>query len=219
MSFDLLIQGGTVIDGTGAGARVADVAVAQDRIVAVGPLAAEASSARRTIDATGLVVAPGFIDVHTHSDGWLAKIPYLVPKLSQGFTTEVLMSDGISYAPVSVENVRDWFMYLRSLNGLQQADYQDWHTIADYMALLDRRIAQNVVAQIPYANVRVLAAGWSRGPLDDTQTNIMRREIERAMDAGAVGISTGLDYVAQCFATTDELVEVCSAMRPGAGST
>lgn len=217
MHFDLLIQGGTVIDGTGAAPRVADVAIAQDRIAAVGPLAADSPSARRTLDASGLVVAPGFIDVHTHSDGWLSKIPYLVPKLSQGFTTEVLMSDGISYAPVSPENARDWFVYLRSLNGLQQADYRGWRTIADYMAQLDRRTAQNVVAQIPYANVRVLAAGWSRGPLDDTQINIMRREIERAMDAGAVGISTGLDYIAQCFATTDELVEVCSAMRPWRG--
>src|SRR4029079_5357393 len=104
-----------------------------------------------------------------------------------------------------------------SLNGLQQADYQDWRTIADYMALLDRRIAQNVAAQIPYANVRVLAAGWSRGPLDDTQTNLMRREVERAMDAGAVGISTGLDYISQCFASTAEIAEVCAALAPGGG--
>ena len=74
-----------------------------------------------------------------------------------------------------------------------------------------------MAAEIPYANVRVLAAGWRRGPLDDAQVNIMRREIERAMDAGAVGISTGLDYIAQCFATTDELVEVCSAMAPWRG--
>ena len=140
-----------------------------------------------------------------------------VPKTSQGFTTEMLMSDGISYAPVSPHNWRDWFCYLRALNGLVPEDYEGWRTIADYLALLDRRTAQNVIAEIPYANVRVLAAGWKRGPLDDTQINIMRREVEQAMDAGAVGISTGLDYVAECFATTDELVEVCSAMAPWRG--
>jgi N-acyl-D-amino-acid deacylase len=217
MLFDLLIQGGTVIDGTGGPRKTADVAIAGDRIVAVGQLAADGPAARKTIDARGLVVAPGFVDVHAHSDGWLLKIPHLVPKTSQGFTTEVLMSDGISYAPVTPENYRDWFMYLRGLNGLQQEDYRGWRTIADYLALLDGRTAQNVAAEIPYANVRVLAAGWRRGPLDDSQIKIMRREIEQAMDAGAVGVSTGLDYVSECFATSDEIAEVCAAMAPWRG--
>ncbi len=217
MPFDLVIRGGTLVDGTGQPGRPADVAISGERIVAVGNLADRTAAARRTIDATGRVVAPGFIDVHTHADGWLLKTPNLLPKTSQGFTTEILMSDGISYAPVAPHNWRDWFCYLRALNGLVQEDYEDWRTIADYLALLDRRTAQNVAAEIPYANVRVLAAGWRRGPLDDTQTNIIRREIERAMDAGAVGISTGLDYIAECFATTDELVEACAAMAPWGG--
>jgi N-acyl-D-amino-acid deacylase len=143
MSFDLLIRGGTLIDGTGAAARPADVAIAGDRIVAVGALAADSAAARRTIDARALAVAPGFIDVHNHSDGWLLKTPQLVPKTSQGFTTEVLASDGISYAPVTPENYRDWFVYLRALNGLHVEDYQGWRTIADYLALVDRRTAQN----------------------------------------------------------------------------
>jgi N-acyl-D-amino-acid deacylase len=217
MFYDLLIQGGTLIDGTSAQARPADVAIAGDRVVAVGSLAADTQSAGRIVDARGLVVAPGFIDVHTHSDGWLSKIPNLTAKTSQGFTTEVLMSDGISYAPITPENFRDWFTYLRPLNGLELADYRGWRTIADYMALLDRANVQNVATQIPYANLRVLAAGWRRGPLDDAQINIMRREIERAMEAGAVGVSTGLDYISECFSTTDELVRVCSALRPWRG--
>ncbi|MEX0678818.1 MAG: D-aminoacylase [Pirellulales bacterium] len=216
MVFDLVIRGGTLIDGSGAPARAADVAIARDRIAAVGQLA-DSPSAARVIDAGGLVVAPGFIDVHTHADGWLLVTPNFLPKTSQGFTTEILMPDGISYAPVAPYNWRDWFCYLRALDGLRPEDYQGWRSIADYLALLEGRTAQNVAAQIPYANVRVLAAGWRRGPLDDAQVNIMRREIERAMDAGAVGVSTGLDYIAQCFATTDELVEVCSAMAPWRG--
>ena len=216
MFFDLLIQGGTVIDGSGGPRRVADVLVAGDRIVGVGPLAPEAT-ARRTIDARGLVVAPGFIDVHTHSDGWLLKIPHLVPKTSQGITSEVLMSDGISYAPVTPENYRDWFLYLRGLNALEQEDYQGWRTIGDYMALLDRRTAQNVATEIPYANLRVLAAGWGGGPLDDSQMKIMRHEVERSMAAGAVGISTGLDYISECHATTAEIAEVVAAMAPWRG--
>jgi N-acyl-D-amino-acid deacylase len=213
--FDLLITGGAVIDGTGAPPRTADLAIAEGRIVALGSLTGKQT--RKTVDARGLVVAPGFIDVHTHSDGWLLKIPNLLPKTSQGFTTEVLMSDGISYAPLTEQTYRDWFAYLRGLNGLQQADYRGWRSIGDYLALLDRRTAQNVATLVPYANVRVLAAGWRRGPLDDTQLNVMRREVERGMQAGAVGVSTGLDYIAECFATTDEIVEVCRAMAPWRG--
>jgi N-acyl-D-amino-acid deacylase len=216
MIFDLVIRGGTLIDGSGSPARAADVATSGDRIAAVGP-SIDASGSRKVIDAAGLVVAPGFIDVHTHADGWLLKTPNFLPKTSQGFTTEILMVDGISYAPLSPQTYRDWFCYLRALDGLRPEDYQDWRSIADYLALVEGRTAQNAAAHIPYANVRVLAAGWKRGPLDDTQIAIMRREVERAMDAGAVGISTGLDYIAQCFATTDELVEVCSAMAPWRG--
>lgn len=214
MFYDLLIQGGTVFDGTGAAGVPADVAISQDRIIAVGALAADVASARRVIDARGLAVAPGLIDVHTHSDGWLSKVPQLVPKTSQGITTEVLASDGISYAPVTERNWREWFVYLRALNALEVQDYRGWHSLAAYMALLDRRTAQNAITLVPYANVRVLAAGWRRGPLDDSQMRIIRREVEKALDAGAAGLSTGLDYIAQCFATTDELVDACRAMAP-----
>jgi N-acyl-D-amino-acid deacylase len=217
MFFDLVIRGGIIIDGTGRLGYTADVGVRGDRIAAIGQFSHQEVTATRTIEAAQRVVCPGFIDVHTHADGWLLKTPNLLPKTSQGFTTEILMSDGISYAPVSAHNWREWFLYQRALNALVPEDYEGWRTIADYLALLDRRTAQNVIAEIPYANVRVLAAGWQRGPLDDTQIAIMRREVEKAMDAGAVGISTGLDYVAECFATTDELVEVCSAMAPWRG--
>src|ERR1700760_870979 len=97
--FDLLIRGGTVIDGSGKPRVRADVAVRGDRIAAVGIL--PGGSAKATIDAVGLIIAPGFIDVHNHSDGWLLKTPNFASKTLQGFTTEVLMSDGISYAPTT----------------------------------------------------------------------------------------------------------------------
>lgn len=213
--FDVLVLGGTVIDGTGDERRRADVAVTGDRIVAVDRF--DQADAEWVIDAAGLVVAPGFIDVHNHSDGWLLKLPHLVSKTTQGFTTEVLMSDGISYAPVSSETAIEWLYYLRSLDGLQLADYRGWHSIADYLALLDRRTAHNVVAQVPFANVRTMAKGWDRAPPDDTQMRLMLGEIRRGMEEGAVGLSTGLDYIAQCFARTEELVEACSAIQPYGG--
>jgi len=207
--FDLLVRGCTVIDGTGQPGKQADVGVRGDRIADVGVLAG--ATAAHTIDATGLVVAPGFIDVHNHSDGWLLKIPHFASKTLQGFTTEVLMSDGISYAPVTPELAPQWLYYLRSLNGLVQHDYQGWQSIGDYLELLDHRTVQNVVAQVPYANVRVLALGWRHRRPDDTQLRRMRYEVRRGMDEGATGVSTGLDYVSQFFAKSDELAEVIAA--------
>jgi N-acyl-D-amino-acid deacylase len=124
------------------------------------------------------------------------------------------MSDGISYAPTSPEDAPRWIQYLRGLNGLQFEDYRGWTSLEDYFRLLDGRTAQNVVAQIPYANLRVIASGWACRRLDDVQTNMMRRLVETGMAAGAVGVSTGLDYVNQFYASTDELAEVLSAMGP-----
>ncbi len=187
----------------------------------VGQLAGGGSSAarptQRVIDVRGLVVAPGFIDVHNHSDGWLLTTPHLPSKTTQGYTGEVLMSDGISYAPVSTETAAEWIHYLRSLDGLTQRDYRGWQSIGDYLNLLDRRMVHNVMAQVPYANVRVLGMGWRSGRPDDAQLRRMQAEVRRGMDDGACGLSTGLDYVAQFFADTDEIAAVCSAMRPHHG--
>jgi len=213
--FHVLIKNGTLIDGTGTERRRADLGIAGDRVAAVGALSG--SEADLVIDAAGHVVAPGFVDVHNHSDGWLLKLGHLAPKTAQGFTTEVLMSDGISYAPVSPETAPHWVFYLRSLNGLEQRDYRGWETIDDYLALLDRRSAQNSIAQIPYANLRSMAVGWGRAPADDAQRLRMRHEVAQAMERGAAGISTGLDYISQCFATTEELIDVCRAMSPWRG--
>ncbi|MCB0063779.1 MAG: D-aminoacylase, partial [Caldilineaceae bacterium] len=194
----------------------ADLAIQGDRIVQIGNIAADAE-AGQTLDATGKIVAPGFVDVHNHSDGWLLKTPHLTSKTSQGFTTEVIMADGISYAPVTGQTASEWILYLRGLNALQLTDYRGWETLADYMALLDRTNVQNSIPHIPYANLRTLACGWGRGVPDDYQMRQILHEVEKGMDAGAVGLSTGMDYVTQQFATTDELVEVCRAMAPQQG--
>ena len=210
--FDLLIHGGEVVDGLGSPRRRLDVAVRGDRIAGVGQFAAD--SARRVLDARGLVVTSGFIDVHNHSDGWLLKHPNFASKTLQGITTEVLGSDGISYAPTTPALAPQWIHHLRSLNGLELADYSGWESLADYYNLLDGRTAQNVVAQIPYANLRVLASGWSQRKLDDVQIKLMQYAVAQNMESGAIGVSTGLDYVNEFYASTDEIVESIAAMRP-----
>lgn len=215
MEFDVLIQNGTVIDGTGKPRQAAAVGIRGDRIEAIGKL--DGATAPQTIDATGKVVAPGFVDVHNHSDGWLLKRPHLTPKTTQGFTTEVLMADGISYAPVKPQNVQEWIYYLRSLNALRADEYLGWQSIDDYMQLLHEHNAQNCIAHIPYANVRVNACGWGRGVPDDYQMREMRKAIRTGMDEGAVGVSTGLDYIAECFSSTEEIIEACAAMAEHQG--
>ena len=214
-NFDLILHGGSVIDGTGSERRLADVGIRGDRITTLGRL--DPGSAREAIDVSGRVVAPGFVDVHNHSDGWLLKDPHLRAKVSQGFTTEILMADGISYAPVSPDTATEWIFYLRSINGLQIEDYSGWRTIAEYMNQLDGSTSQNAIAHVPYANVRTLAMGWRRGLPDDAEMGMIQAEIQRGMEEGAVGLSTGLDYVAQCFSDTDELVEACKAIAPYGG--
>jgi N-acyl-D-aspartate/D-glutamate deacylase len=207
--FDLIIQNGTVIDGIKTPRYRADVGIQGDRIAAIGHLGGERT--REVIDASAKMVAPGFVDVHNHSDGWLLKTPHLVSKTSQGITTEVIMADGISYAPVNSQTAHEWIYYLRALNGLRLEEYQGWSSLADYMEMLDHQSVQNSIPHIPYANVRTLVCGFGRLPPDDFQMTMIVEEVERGMAAGAVGLSTGLDYIAQCFASTDELVE---ATRP-----
>jgi N-acyl-D-amino-acid deacylase len=211
--FDLLIQGGTVIDGTGAPAFTADVGIAGDRIVQIGDCSHDQAS--QILDAKGKIVAPGFVDVHNHSDAWLLKTPHLFSKTSQGFTTEVIMADGISYAPVSKANIREWVTYLRGLNALRMEEYSGWETLAEYMAALDGRNVQNAIPHVAYANVRALVCGFGRAVPDDLEMKLIQAEVERGMEAGAVGLSTGLDYIVQCFASTDEIV---AAAAPLAGT-
>lgn len=210
--FDVLIRGGEVINGRNHPPFSADIGIQGDRVTAVGNL--QDATAAQVLDATSHFVAPGFIDAHTHSDGWLRQEPHQLPKTSQGFTTEFLMLDGISYAPVNEVTWREWIQYLRPLNGLQLSDYTGWHTIGDYMAHLHGRTAQNSAAFIPYANVRTLACGFGQRAPDDFQMYEIKRLIQQGMENGALGLSTGLDYVDECFATTAELIEACRMMAP-----
>jgi len=213
--FDTIITGGTIIDGTGADRFLGDIGINGDKIETIGDL--KEASAHETIDASGRIVAPGFVDVHNHSDGWMLKQTHLPAKTMQGFTTEVLAADGISYAPVNEHTWREWFFYLRSLNAMKMDEYRGWSSLEEYMLEIDGNNVQNAMTHIPYANLRALARGFGRGRVDDYQMREIKRLIHEGMQQGAVGVSTGLDYIVQCFSTTDELAEACSAMAEYGG--
>jgi N-acyl-D-amino-acid deacylase len=207
---DIVIRNGSLIDGTGSPRRVADVGISGGKIEAVGSLGEAA--AVKEIDAAGKIVAPGFIDVHNHSDGWLIRERHFTPKTSQGFTTEVLMADGIGYAPVNEHTVREWLFYLRSLNGLRMSDWTGWETFEGYLEAIDGHTAQNAASHLPYANLRAMACGFGSGGVDDFQMREIQRQVVIGMEAGAVGVSTGIDYISQCFSTTNELAEALAPM-------
>jgi N-acyl-D-amino-acid deacylase len=207
--FDLVIRGGTVVDGTGTPGVRADVAVREGRIAAVGAVDGHAA---RVIEAAGLVVCPGFVDVHAHDDGAVLSTP-MDFKLMQGVTTDVVGNCGAGIAPKNPE--RPPLPGLRNILGdLPDAD---WPQFGDYMkAIEEARPGVNVACLAPHGAVRYATMGLeNRAPTDD-ELEAMRAYVDEAMAAGAVGLSTGLIYPPGAFAETAEIIELAKvAARHG----
>ena len=210
MTFDLVIRGGSVIDGSGGPARLADVGVRDGKIEAVDRLGdAEAAN---TIVADGKVVAPGFIDVHAHSDVMLLADPQHEPKLRQGVTTEVLGQDGLSYAPLSPSNLALYRRYLAGLNTSLDVGW-DWSSVAEYKARFDGNVAINTAYLVPHGAVRLEVLGMRDAPLEGDDLKRAQNLVERGMEEWGVGFSTGLAYYPSVYSDTTELIELC---RPAA---
>ena len=200
--FDLLIRGGDVLDGSGSPAFRADVGIEGTRIVAIGDLSA--ASANETLDATGLLVAPGLIDMHSHSDFTLPVNPRAESKIRQGITTEVIGNCGFSPAPISPATKHQLLEYTAFLDpGLAW----DWTSFGDYLDRLEQnRVAVNVVPLVGHGTVRIATMGFSNAAPNADELGQMNRLIAQAMDEGAWGLSTGLIYPPGVFARTDEIV-------------
>ncbi len=209
--FDLLIRGGTVIDGTGSIGRRADVGVLGDRILAVGDLrAVEDAAVAETIDAAGLAVTPGFIDPHGHSDGTLFVDGGLASHLHQGFTTQLFGNCGDSLAPISDLGREIVELALRP-NGLVAR----WSTFAEYLdAVESTPLGINVASLIGHGTVRASVMGSEARRATDLERHAMVREVDSAMDAGALGLSSGLIYAPGLHADASEVEAlVTSATR------
>ena len=203
---DVLITGGWIVDGTGAPMWRADVGIVAGRVAAIGGLGE--ARAEVTIDARGRIVCPGFIDMHSHADLALLTGRDMDGRLRQGITTEVLGQDGLSYAPASERNLRDWRRYLISLNGDAPDAAWTWHTVGEYLDALEGR-ASNAVYLIAHGAVRVEAMGWEARPAGDAEVDAMRALVRQGLAEGAAGLATGLSYVPCAHATTDEMVALC----------
>jgi N-acyl-D-amino-acid deacylase len=212
--FDLLITGGRVVDGSGLAWFRADVGIRGDRIAAVGPLGN--AEARQRLDVAGKVVAPGFIDAHVHGDLMLLADPLHEAAIRQGVTTYVLGQDGVAMAPASPATLDHMRRYTAGFSGNPDLPLR-WSSMAEYLALFDRRSAVNVACLVPNGNVRMEAMGLATRPPTADELRHMGRLVREAMEQGAVGLSSGLDYIPSRYAGTDELAALCREIAPYGG--
>jgi N-acyl-D-amino-acid deacylase len=203
---DLLVTGGTIVDGTGSPGMHATVAVIGDRIFLLEPAEPPPAHAGRTIDATGKVIAPGFIDLHSHGGLVILADGRHEPKVRQGVTTEVVGVDGNGFAPFMRREDLEAFVQLDSgLDGRPDIDY-DWTSVGSYLDRYDGTVSLNVATLIGNSPLRIAALGWDDVPADARSLDRMRGLIRDGMAEGAFGLSSGLDYPPGGYATKDELV-------------
>ncbi len=207
--FDIIIRGGRVIDGSGSPGYYGDIGLQGNRIAAIGKL--EPSQASRIIDASGLVVCPGFIDMHTHSDVMMLANPRHQVKVMQGVTTDLIGLDGLSYAPLSPDNLQMMRRYLSGLNGNPDIAW-DWSSVGEFLARFDRKVAINVAYLVPHNALRLETMGFVDRFATVEEMAGMQALMAQGMREGAVGFSTGLDYFPCRYANEEELTKICETV-------
>jgi N-acyl-D-amino-acid deacylase len=212
--FDILISNGRLIDGTGNPWFRADVGIRGERIAAIGRLSQAETRVR--IDARDHIVAPGFIDAHVHGDLMLLADPLHEPAIRQGVTTYVLGQDGVAMAPASPATLDHMRRYTAGFNGNPELPDR-WSSLAEYLACFERRTAVNVACLVPNGNVRMEVMGLDTRPPTSHELEQMGRLVREAMEQGAVGLSSGLDYIPSRYAATEELTALCRATAPYGG--
>jgi N-acyl-D-aspartate/D-glutamate deacylase len=206
---DLIVRGAAVYDGRGSTPAIADVAVANGRIVEVGSVAAKADE---EIDATGLALAPGFIDVHSHSDFTLLVDPRALSSIHQGVTTEVIGNCGHGCFPLTDPQLARAAIY-----GVSDDIVIDWRTPSAYFERLERaKPAVNVAALVPNGQLRLAVVGMDARAATPDEQGAMIRHLDEGLEAGALGFSTGLEYAAERGASEAEVTDLCrTAARHG----
>lgn len=207
--FDLLIKGGEIIDGTGTAGIIADLGISNGKITGIGDLAQ--AEAKDCIDAKGLIVTPGFIDMHTHQEWGVfadAVDPSLVDdsKIMQGVTTDVCGNCGNSGAPVTKEHLPELKKYL----GAPDSFPWSWESFADLLNVLEsKKPLTNIVPLVGHGTLRIAAMGFAKRKPTDSEMDVMKELLAQSLADGAFGMSTGLIYPPGVFAETDELIELC----------
>jgi N-acyl-D-amino-acid deacylase len=210
MNLDLILKGGWVIDGSGGPPFRADVAILENMIADVGRL--DGAQAARVLDVSNRYVVPGFIDAHVHGDLVLLADPIHENALRQGITTYIIGQDGSSFAPASPATLDYMKRYTAGFNVNPAGISHLWGSVSEYLACFDRRTAINVAYLIPNGNVRMEVMGLDPRAATDDELRAMKRLIDQGLDEGAIGLSSGLDYIPSRYADTRELAAVCEPL-------
>jgi N-acyl-D-amino-acid deacylase len=206
----IVIRGGTVVDGTGAEPFAADVAIDGDRIAAVG---AVPPGDAIEVDATGSLVAPGFVDLHSHSDYTLLVDPRAASAIHQGVTTEVVGNCGFGCFPI-----REPELARKAIYGYSPDVPIEWTSAGGYFARLEAaRPAVNVASLVPNGQLRLATVGLDGRPAERGERERMKALLRESLDEGAWGYSTGLEYAQEAGASEDEVAELCAAMAQRGG--
>ncbi|MFG2418772.1 amidohydrolase family protein [Streptomyces sp. NPDC048448] len=223
---DLVIRDAEVVDGTAGPSYRADVGIEGGRITTVVKEGAAAGClrpvARRVLDAEGLALAPGFIDMHAHSDLALLRDPEHTAKAAQGVTLEVIGQDGLSYAPVDDRTLAEVRRAITGWNGYGDDIDFSWRSVGEYLDRLDHGfdgegIAVNAAYLVPQGTVRMLVVGWEDRPATERELDRMRRLVADGLREGAVGMSSGLTYTPGMYAQDAELTELCRVVAGHGG--
>jgi N-acyl-D-amino-acid deacylase len=206
MMFDLVLRNGKVVDGSGSPWFEADIGIEGELITRIGKL----SKGKEEIDAQGRVVSPGFIDAHTHSDLPLIVDPRAESKIRQGVTTEVLGNCGASAAPLLPETLE----HLKNRLSFYEPSLEvDWTTMEEYLSRLERSgVGVNCLTLVGHGTIRQGVMGMRNSVPTDNEMRRMKHLIGDSMDAGAIGLSTGLIYPPSNYAKTEELVELAKTV-------
>src|SRR5699024_1610982 len=204
--YDIVIRNGKIFDGSGNPWTNLDIAIKNEKIVGIGKF--KNINATKVIDASGLAVAPGFIDTHVHSDLLCTKPDIHKVKILQGITTEVFGQDGISVAPVSNETKPLWQKQLVGLNG-DIGDWE-WNEISEYLNFLDKHpLLGNATYLVPHGAVRTLVIGFDGRESTKEEMIQMRKLVEEGMRQGAFVLSSGLIYPPNLYSNKEEIIEIC----------
>ncbi|MBC7463943.1 MAG: D-aminoacylase [Actinobacteria bacterium] len=210
------IRGAEAIDGTGAKATRSDMIV-KDGVISKFGTVLRGEEEGRVIDASGLTLTPGFIDLHAHSDLAVISDMEHLSKVTQGVTLEVVGQDGLSYVPSTEETLHDLRQQLFGWNGEPAGVKWNFHSVADYLSIVDKGAAVNVAYLVPHGSVRMVARGNGAGLASPAELERMKSLVAQGMEEGAVGLSNGLTYTPAMYADDAEIIELCKVVAKYGG--